>query len=266
MIGRLAGSGNVEPLRILADASESARAGDHGRRAKDSLTPLNRFVDAVRPESESVRHLELLARSATPADLAVLRAQFALWALTFRFGAMAADNSMLVELKTLSQDLSSLERWSADPGLARFRQARRGRLARHSDARDYSYAKAERRSPAGGNAAGQNSARYTLQAQIARCTLTLFFCGARTLATHSCVPCRHSCLCVFFGWRVETPDIGLNHFPLAPEKERSCCRLREKNRSAKSRPAQFADLPDRPISPAPTGDAQEFCIIATMGR
>jgi hexosaminidase len=114
MLDRLAGGRPMEALRILADASEARGLGT-GRRAKDSLTPLNRFVDAVRPESESVRHLEQLARKvadARPAglaDLASLRAQFSLWAANdARFQAVAEDNALLAEVKPLSKDLSAL--------------------------------------------------------------------------------------------------------------------------------------------------------------
>jgi hexosaminidase len=106
MLGRLAGGHNVEPLRILADAAEARGLGT-GRRAKDSLVSLNRFVDAVPPESESVRHLELLARGET--GQAILRAQFSLWeANDARFQAMAEDNALLTELKPQSKDLSAL--------------------------------------------------------------------------------------------------------------------------------------------------------------
>jgi hexosaminidase len=108
MLGRLAGGKNVEPLRILADASEARGLGT-GRRGKDTLTALNRFVDAVRPESESVRHLELMARGGQ--DRAILRAQFSVWAANdVRFQAMAEDNALLAELKPLSKDLSALGR------------------------------------------------------------------------------------------------------------------------------------------------------------
>jgi hypothetical protein len=73
------------------------------------LTPLNRFADAARPESESVRVLELAARSAKPADLALLREQFSRWASNdARFQTLAIDNPMLTELKPLSKDLSAL--------------------------------------------------------------------------------------------------------------------------------------------------------------
>jgi hexosaminidase len=71
-----------------------------------SLIPLNRFVDAVRPESESVRALELAAKSG---DYGPLREAFTLWAANdARFTATAEGNSLLTELKPLSKDLSAL--------------------------------------------------------------------------------------------------------------------------------------------------------------
>ena len=60
MMLRRMGSGPA--LRVLADASESL--GIEGRRDErkyTSLVPLNRFVDAVPPESPVVRHLERMA-------------------------------------------------------------------------------------------------------------------------------------------------------------------------------------------------------------
>ncbi len=114
MLDRLAGAHPVEPLRVLADASEARGLGT-GRRAKDTQTPLNRFVDAARPESETVRHLELLARkvaatqTADPADLATLRAVFNVWAANdVRFQALAEGNALLAEVRPLSKDLSAL--------------------------------------------------------------------------------------------------------------------------------------------------------------
>ncbi len=114
MLDRLAGGRPVEPLRVLADASEARGLGT-GRRAKDAQTPLNRFVDAARPESETVRHVELLARklaasrAADPADLATLRAVFNVWtANDVRFQGLADGNALLAEVKPLSKDLSLL--------------------------------------------------------------------------------------------------------------------------------------------------------------
>jgi hexosaminidase len=116
MLDRLAGARPVEPLRVLADASEARGLGT-GRRARDTQTPFNRFVDAARPESEAVRHLELLARkmaadpAAHPADLATLRAVFHVWAANdVRFQAIAEDNALLAEVKPLSKDLSAAGR------------------------------------------------------------------------------------------------------------------------------------------------------------
>jgi hexosaminidase len=113
MLSRLAGARPVEPLRVLADASEARGLGT-GRRTHDTFTPLNRFVDAARPESETVRHVELLARKVAaapagdPADVATLRAVFNLWAANdARFQTLAAGNALLEEVKQLSKDLSA---------------------------------------------------------------------------------------------------------------------------------------------------------------
>jgi hypothetical protein len=66
-------------------------------------------VDAARPESEMVRHLELAARKAGPADLTALRAVFEVWAANdVRFQALAEDNALLEEVRPLSKDLSAL--------------------------------------------------------------------------------------------------------------------------------------------------------------
>jgi len=107
MLDRLAAGRPSEPLRILADACEAQGLGARSRAMKyTSLTPLNRFVDAARPESESVRALE---RAASKLDLAQLRAQFTRWAGNdARFRPLAEDDALLAELRPLSQDLSAL--------------------------------------------------------------------------------------------------------------------------------------------------------------
>ena len=114
MLDRLSGDRRAEPLRILADASEARGLGT-GRRTHPTDTPLNRFVDAARLESESVRGLELIARRVTAAkppdaaDMASLRAQFSQWAANdARFLPLAEDNGLLAEVKPLSKDLSAL--------------------------------------------------------------------------------------------------------------------------------------------------------------
>lgn len=86
MLERIAGERSADVLRVLADASEAL--GIEGRRDArqySSLVPLNRFVDAARPESEPVRRLELAARAVVVAPrestlaMAELRAAFTAW-------------------------------------------------------------------------------------------------------------------------------------------------------------------------------------------
>jgi hexosaminidase len=107
MLDRLAAGRPAEPLRVLADACEAQGLGGRSRAMKySSLVPLNRFVDAVRPESESVRALE---QAASKVETAKLREQFTRWAANdARFQPLAKDNALLAELKPLSQDLSAL--------------------------------------------------------------------------------------------------------------------------------------------------------------
>jgi hexosaminidase len=107
MLDRLAAGRPAEPLWVLADACEAQGLGTRARAMKyTSLTPLNRFVDAARPESESVRALE---QAASKLEIAPLREQFIRWAANdARFQPLAKDNALLGELKPLSKDLSAL--------------------------------------------------------------------------------------------------------------------------------------------------------------
>ena len=110
MLDRLAGGREAEPLRVLADAFEAQGLGVRARaRNYTSLVPLNRFVDAVRPESELVRRLELAAKRMNPADIAALRWQFTKWAQNdARLEPLLQNNGLLAEVKPLSKDLSAL--------------------------------------------------------------------------------------------------------------------------------------------------------------
>jgi len=95
MLERIAGDQPAEPLRVLADACESLGIEvRRDARKYTSLIDLNRFVDAVRPESERVRRIQ-------PADL---RATFRLWAENDRQLARLG----VAELNGLSKDLSAL--------------------------------------------------------------------------------------------------------------------------------------------------------------
>jgi hexosaminidase len=114
MAARLAGGGPIEPVRTLLDAAEALGLGPRSARRYTTLTPLNRFVDAVPPESESVRALEqaalrLVADPADIEDAGLLRARFSVWAANDgRFQAMAAGNGLLTELQSFSKDLAAL--------------------------------------------------------------------------------------------------------------------------------------------------------------
>src|SRR5260370_100551 len=105
MLDRLAGAGPVEPLRILADACESLGI-DVRRDARKytSLVDLTRFVDAVRPQSESVRHLQQAARRLTPAELAAVRGTTGSWAENDARLAPVAGNAFVGELAGLSRE------------------------------------------------------------------------------------------------------------------------------------------------------------------
>jgi hexosaminidase len=108
MLDRIAG-GQSAALRVLADASEAT--GIEVRRDARHYTseiPLNRFVDAVRPESETVRRVEQEVRevaanvSGSPAALADLKLQLTEWSENdFRFKSPT-------ELASLSRNLSTV--------------------------------------------------------------------------------------------------------------------------------------------------------------
>jgi hexosaminidase len=116
MLDRMTGGVTAEPLRVLADAVEGLGLGPRARAGKyTSLTPMNRLADAARPESESVRALELAAAKVAvdpkgnSAEAALLRSAFTRWAANdAKFQELAAGNPLLVELKPLSKDLATL--------------------------------------------------------------------------------------------------------------------------------------------------------------
>ena len=110
MLDRLAAGQPASPVKVLADASEAQGLGPRNRGGRYStLTPLNRFVDAVRPESESVRALEMAARRHNEEDLTALRRQFTEWAGNDALiEPLEAQDAFLTELKNLSKNLSAL--------------------------------------------------------------------------------------------------------------------------------------------------------------
>jgi len=115
MLDRLSGNHFAPPVRVLADACEALGLGPRRVNHNTTETPLNRMVDAARPESESVRALELAAARvaadppADAIDTAVLRSQFSRWVANDReFQPLADANPLLEELKPISKDLSTV--------------------------------------------------------------------------------------------------------------------------------------------------------------
>ena len=113
MLDRIAADRPDRPLRTLADAVEATGLGNgRGRGVQPRYTqqtPLNRLVDAARPESELVRAMELAAKRMTPDDASFLREQFTVWAANdARFQPLINGNGLLAELAPLSKDLSAL--------------------------------------------------------------------------------------------------------------------------------------------------------------
>lgn len=78
MLNRLAAGDPVEPLQTLADVVQTATFGQRIRTHKyNQLTPLNRLVDAARPESETAREVAMLVDQKD-------RAQMRIWLMRWR--------------------------------------------------------------------------------------------------------------------------------------------------------------------------------------
>lgn len=116
MLDRLTAGRPTESLRVLADSVEGLGLTPRARGGRyTSLVPMNRLADAARPESESVRALELAAakvvadpKGAT-AEAALLRTTFSRWvANDAAFQTLAADSPLLTELTSVSRDLAAL--------------------------------------------------------------------------------------------------------------------------------------------------------------
>jgi hexosaminidase len=114
MLDRLAGGRSARPLEVLAEASEALGIeGRRGARRYSSLVPLNRFVDAVQPESELARRLERAVDrvASDPAAAAELRGTLAEWAENeIMVRSLADGNALLAELIPLARNLSAMAR------------------------------------------------------------------------------------------------------------------------------------------------------------
>ena len=108
MLRRLAGSAPVEPLEVLADVCEPVKNYSRGREIQyTTFTPLNRLVDAVRPESMAAHDFAALVDRG--ADPAVLRPWLTLWRDNdAKLEPVIAQSFLLAGTVSLSQDLSTL--------------------------------------------------------------------------------------------------------------------------------------------------------------
>jgi len=117
MLRRIAGSDDVQALRTLADVVEPVKGYSREKLAAvepTSMTPLNRLVDAARPESETAqRFAELvdafIAGQGKPGTEAQIRALLARWRDNQADLQPLAEQSFLMqEVLPVSQDLSAL--------------------------------------------------------------------------------------------------------------------------------------------------------------
>jgi hexosaminidase len=115
MLRRIAGSNDISALRTLADVVEPVK--DYTREElattpATSLTPLNRVIDAARPESATARHFAGLvdALVAGQAD-AALKQEIRMWLVRWRDTPSLQPLEMLSilvkEVAPLSQDLAA---------------------------------------------------------------------------------------------------------------------------------------------------------------
>ena len=126
MLARLSAGHPIEPLKTLADVIEPIKGYQRGRtRAYSRFTPLNRLVDAARPESALGRRFgDLVDAYLTAAgdDAEALRRRLEEQLVTWRdnhqdLAMIAAASTMLPEAEALSAQLRS----TAEVGLAALR-------------------------------------------------------------------------------------------------------------------------------------------------
>jgi hexosaminidase len=114
MLERLAAGSNPQPLRVLADVLEPIKgyARPHTR-TYETTTPLNRLVDAVRPESDAGREFarltqRLLDKTASAEDIAAMRSQLSAWQENDQHLEPLLQSNILQEAVPLSQNLATV--------------------------------------------------------------------------------------------------------------------------------------------------------------
>jgi hexosaminidase len=103
MLERLAGNNAIEPLKVLADVLEPVKNYERGRtRMYTQFTPLNRLVDAVRPESN-------VAREFMTMSVEHKRERLLLWASNHaKLQPILHQSVLLQEIEPLSKNLSDV--------------------------------------------------------------------------------------------------------------------------------------------------------------
>ncbi len=115
MLERLAGNNSIEPLKVLADVVEPVKFYERGKtREYTSLTPLNRLVDAARPESNNARILarllsEFQENKISNNDRTLLNDLLTLWKENHaKLEPLLANNQLLDDVEPLSRDLADV--------------------------------------------------------------------------------------------------------------------------------------------------------------
>jgi hexosaminidase len=118
MLRRLAGSDDIAPLRVLADVVEPVKGYSREKTSPSeptSATPLNRLIDAARPESETARHFANLVdgltsgQANTPEAKAEIRAMLTRWRDNqARLEPLLENSFLLREADGVSKNLSSV--------------------------------------------------------------------------------------------------------------------------------------------------------------
>ena len=117
MLRRIAGSNGIAALRSLTDVVEPVKGYARertGTTEPTSLMPLNRVIDAARPESISARNFSILidefvSGSIKPGTEARIRATLTQWRDSSEALSPIAENSSMVnEVMPVSQTLSAL--------------------------------------------------------------------------------------------------------------------------------------------------------------
>lgn len=132
MLDALAGGGNAEPLRTLADVVEPVK--DYQRHKWGNYSsdfPLDRLVDAVRPESEKARHFRgaveaYLEAAPVFGDAGALAQPLESWARNHKaLEPLLKKSDLLDDAQSQSQDLSA----AALVGLEALQYLKSGRTA-----------------------------------------------------------------------------------------------------------------------------------------